>query len=301
LPLESPTDLEQVYWDPIDPDVLYYPSNSDAQPRLMRYRASRNASELVRDFRSAPTSCPASWDTLLTTGSDPMDMSWGAERVIGLRCGRTKFVYSIAQDKVLGVLRDAGDTAPAVSPDGALVYYQGRVLDTALTVQRSLSLASSEEHACLGRGAAGPLYGAVDFDGTPPGSLVVHEMRTGVKHPLVSTANGWPYPPTGTHVSGLVRGGPSGWFALSIVGDPAKNCVLCQELVLANVDSGAVCRVARHRSWAGEGRWGYWAEPHVVISPSGTRLLFGSDWGNGRTIDSYVVELPAYAGRASAR
>jgi hypothetical protein len=31
-----------------------------------------------------------------------------------------------------------------------------------------------------------------------------------------------------------------------------------------------------------------------VISPSGTRLLFGSDWGNGPTVDTYVVELPSY-------
>jgi hypothetical protein len=301
LPLESPTDLEQLYWDPLDPDVLYYPSNFQAQPRLMRYRVSRNASDLVRDFGSAPTRCPVSWDALLTTGSDPLDMSWGSERVIGLRCGRTKFVYSIAQDKVLGILSDAGDTTPGVSPDGALAYYQGRVYDAALNSLRTLALANPDEHSCLGRGADGPLFGAVDFDGTPPGSLIAHDMRTGAKHPVVSTATGWPYPPTGTHVSGLARSGPPGWFALSVVGDPAKNCVLCQELLLANADTGAVCRVARHRSWAGEGRWGYWAEPHVGLSPTGTRLLFGSDWGNGLTVDTYVVELPAYAGRSSSR
>ena len=31
-----------------------------------------------------------------------------------------------------------------------------------------------------------------------------------------------------------------------------------------------------------------------MASPSGTRLLFASDWGNGATVDSYVVELPSY-------
>ncbi len=38
----------------------------------------------------------------------------------------------------------------------------------------------------------------------------------------------------------------------------------------------------------------YWAEPHTVPSPSGTRAVFGSDWGNGDTVDTYVVELPSY-------
>jgi hypothetical protein len=55
--------------------------------------------------------------------------------------------------------------------------------------------------------------------------------------------------------------------------------------------------VAHHRSYAGEGRWGYFGEPHVVVSPSATRLLFGSDWGNGDTVDTYVVELPSYGAR----
>ena len=30
------------------------------------------------------------------------------------------------------------------------------------------------------------------------------------------------------------------------------------------------------------------------MSPSGTRILFASDWGNSATVDAYVAELPAY-------
>ena len=58
-----------------------------------------------------------------------------------------------------------------------------------------------------------------------------------------------------------------------------------------------MCRAGRHRSW-GKGNThvgdSYWAEAHTVPSPSGTRAIFASDWGNGTTIDSYVVELPTY-------
>jgi len=52
--------------------------------------------------------------------------------------------------------------------------------------------------------------------------------------------------------------------------------------------------VAHARTFAGttsEGRWGYWSETHVVISPTATRVLFGSDWMNGASVDSYVVDL----------
>jgi hypothetical protein len=38
-----------------------------------------------------------------------------------------------------------------------------------------------------------------------------------------------------------------------------------------------------------------WAEVHAVGSPSGTRIATASDWGNGSTVDTYVIELPSCA------
>src|SRR3989344_5910449 len=83
LPLESPTDLEQVLCDPVYPDIIYYPSNYNAQPRFMRYRVSTNTNELVRNFGTAPTNCPVDWGKLLAIGSDPQYFSWGPAKVIG--------------------------------------------------------------------------------------------------------------------------------------------------------------------------------------------------------------------------
>ena len=56
-------------------------------------------------------------------------------------------------------------------------------------------------------------------------------------------------------------------------------------------------RIGHHRSFGDNNTHlqdTYWAEPHVVGSPRGTRALFASDWGNGTTVDAYVVELPSY-------
>jgi hypothetical protein len=298
--LVSPTDIEQVLWDPVDPDLLYYPSNYNAQPNLMRYRVSTDTSDVLRRFEE----CPAGdWGKTLSLGSDPMYLSWGpASKVVGLSCGDTKFLYDIARGAVLGRASIQGRIAPQPGPSGSLAYFFGQVYDASLRPLRRLPLASPSEHASLGRSATTghDLYNAVVFDapaggseGSDVGTLVSFDMDTGQRRVIVGFATGYPYPPSGTHVSAIAHRRP-GWVAVSVVGDPRGQKLLDNELLLANVDTGTVCRVGHHRSWAGEGRWGYWGEPHVVISPTGTRLLFGSDWGNGPSVDTYVVELPAY-------
>ena len=67
------------------------------------------------------------------------------------------------------------------------------------------------------------------------------------------------------------------------------------ENLIADTNTGTVCRVGRHRSWGKANTvLGYWAEAHTVPSPTGTRAVFASDWGGGNSVDTYVLELPAY-------
>ena len=263
----------------------------------MRYRVSTNANELVRRFES----CPTDWGKLLSLGSDPAYLSWRAgSKVVGLQCGDQKFLYDLGSNAILGTATLRTANAPQSGPSGLLAYLDGRIYDRQLRSTRALNLANPSEHASLGSSAASgrDVYVSVVFDvarggseAADVGTLVAHDMETGGRRVIVGIATGFPYPPSGTHVSAIAHQRP-GWAAASVVGDPRGRGVLDNELLLANFDTGQVCRVAHHRSWAREGRWGYWAEPHVVISPTATRLLFASDWGNGRSVDSYVVELP---------
>ncbi len=294
LPLESPTDIEQVLWDPVDPDILYYPSNYNAQPRFMRYRVSTNTSELVRDFGTAPTNCPVDWGKVLSIGSDPQYLSWEPKKIIGLKCGNTKFIYDIAANDTLGVKSFTTSNAPIVAPSGDLAYFEGDVYDIGLNLLRSLVM-TNPEHANIGRDANGAdVYNTASFDDADPGALISYALSTGSRKVIIGPKNGWPYTPSGTHISSLAFKNP-GWVAVSMVGYQADGkSILDNELALANVSSGQVCRIGHHRSKAGKGPWEYWAEPHNVISPSGTRVLFGSDWGGSDSVDSYVVELPSY-------
>jgi hypothetical protein len=283
----APSDIEQVYWHTSDPDVFFFPSGK----RLVRYHVSTGAQDTVHTFNS----CAGS----LTAGADPMFMAWDSS-AIGLKCDSQVFLYRITTDTVVATAPGSADP-PQVAPSGTLAYMQGTVFDTALRSLRRLDLANPFDHAGLGRTAAGrDTLNTVAFDGGPAGSgvgsLVTFDLIDGSSRVVVGPATGYPYPPSGTHVSTVAYRQP-GWVFLSIVGNPAGQGVLDNEVVVADTNSGAVCRAAHHRSFGGNNTHldqTYWAEPHVVASPSGTRALFASDWGNGATVDTYVLELPSH-------
>jgi hypothetical protein len=295
LALRSPTDIEQVLWDPSDPSLLYYPSNYNAEPLLIEHRVKpTESSRVLHDFRQPPTNCPVDWGKLLRLGSDPQWMSWGPRRILGLQCGDTKFLYSITTDTVLVVGHAPTPNAPVVAPSESLAVLDGRVLDLAFKPLRRLVMANPFEHASVGGSRKGyDVWNAVAFDGDEVGSLVSHRLDTGERRIVIGPATGYPYPPSSTHISAVSFKAP-GWVALGIVGAHTGRTLLDNEIVLANVDTGEVCRVAHARTFAGstsEGRWGYWSETHAVLSPTATRILFGSDWMNGATVDTYVVDL----------
>jgi hypothetical protein len=285
----SPNDVESVYWHTSNPDILLYLSGKS----LMRYRVASRAKETIRAF----TTCTAP----LTAGADPMFTSFDSDR-IGLKCGSTVFVYRISTNTITGSGTSSLDP-PKVAASGLREFSAGWVLDPALSVQRRLDLVNPYDHASLGKLANGrDTYNTVAFDpgpaGSGVGSLVTFDMLDGTSRVVVGPATGWPYPPGGTHVSALAYRAP-GWVFLSIGGNPAGTGVLDSTIVVADANTGRACRAAHHRSYGNNNtrlRVPYWAEPHVVASPTGTRAVFASDWGNGSTVDTYVVELPADIG-----
>jgi len=285
----EPADLEQVYWHTSNPDILHYVNRS--QRALIRYHVAAGTKDTLHTF-----ACPGD----VTSGNDPMFTSWDS-RAIGLTCRQTAtqrevFAYDIGTGAEGPRLTTTLDVAPQAGPGGALFYFMGDVLDASMTLLRSLDVGSPQEHASLGRLANGhDTYNAVSFGGNHIGSLVTHDLTDASARAVIGPATGYPYPPSGTHVSAVAYRRP-GWVSVSSIGaTPDGQAVLNNELYIADTNpGGGVCRVAHHRSWGQSGPLGYWAEPHVVPSPSGTRLLFGSDWGGSNTVNAYVIELPSY-------
>jgi hypothetical protein len=285
----SPAYLEQVYWHTSDPDILFYVDGKD----FVRYHVGADRKEVLTTFSFCSGSASG--------GSDPMFMSFDSAR-IGLGCGNQAFIYDVPTNTVIARQTYAENPAQ-ISPSGKLGWLSdsGRVTDASLAVVRTLDLAEPYGHSSMGIWPTGEdTWNGVTYDDGPDGntdigSLVTFDMTTGKSKVVIGPKTGYPYPPT-THISGLAYLNP-GWVVVSTFGDTSGKGLLDLEITIANTVTGTVCRAGRHRSWGKSNTKladSYWAEAHAVPSPSGTRILFASDWGNGPTVDAYVVELPSY-------
>ncbi len=306
----APADIEQVYWSQTDPDTFLYVNvavgvtvTTPTGPRrlngkeLIRYSVSNDHYTIIKEFNDQCPSDP------VTAGNDAQMISDDSD-VIGLRCGDQGFSYQVSNDQITALAGDADFAAPQPFPSGDRFYHRGRVLNEDLQVERSLSLGAVNEHANLGKLDTGEdAYFSVGFNRNSSGScdgaigsLVVHDATSNECSVLVGPATGYPFTLSGTHVSALASKNP-GWVAVSSIGFGVEgDSLLEQELYLANThqNNRTVCRIAHHRATGRRGSIGYFAEPHPIISPSGTRILFNSDWNDSGQVDAYVLELPSF-------
>ncbi len=304
----GPVDLEQIYWDTHDPDILYYASRT--QNRLYKYSVSNDTSTVVRDFNDV---CVGKE---LHGGSDPMFNSWDSKR-FGFACvpgtsGNPGKLF--AYDQSTNTVGTSGVSTynyggPQMSPSGTYLYMNenndsqtgqaASVRNFNMGIERMLDLASGNEHGALSMLANGDdTWNAVEFDDAPRGgTLVQHNMRTGARRVIVGQSTGYPYAPSGTHHGGTAFY-RSGLVAVSIKDDSAGDSLLDTEMLYVDTDpetnpANKVCRVGHHRTTADT----YWAEPHPSISPSGTRIMFSSSWGTVEPdyyVDVYIIELPGF-------
>ncbi len=138
------------------------------------------------------------------------------------------------------------------------------------------------------------------------GAVVAHDIESGHCQVMVGRSTGWNYPLSGVHLSSVSTQNP-GWVTMTSIGyrnlDYLKNGrkapLLFSELSLtyADPDNPTTCRLAHTRTTGKFARRGasyrgaYFGEPHAVMSPSGSRVLFNSDWYDSGSVDTYAVNL----------
>jgi len=316
------SNVQDVFWSHTDPETLFYVSKgSDNKGWFIRYNVRLDDHRRVRNFASVcGTAVPSSG---LNVQMQSLDND-----LFGFRCetptGHAMLSYRLSSNTFTHAPIGQGtawesDFAPMPAPSGDVMEMQGKVLTPQLeNPLHSLDQAAAQDRSSLGRTSDGKdaLY-QTTFDPSPAGCdgseyagvahLTEFDLDSGQCRAVVSQAQGWPYTTKGTHVSALARY-RQGWVAMSSVGygnfgyfdDPGKAPALTSEIYLVNTDpeDTQVCRLMHHRSHAKEaGNAEYPAqlgEPHVTISPSGTRILFASDWYDSGSVDTHVIELPAY-------
>ncbi len=321
----SPSDLEQVFWSRTNPDVFFYISKrSGDYGKLKQFNVSRNQSFELADFSAQCGS------NLPHAGND-VQMHALNDDLFGFTCqqedgGQIMFSYRLSTNDIVTTPVGSGTrwqsgSAPAVAASGNRFWHQGAVIDADLsTVNFELDLGNAQEHSSMGETHDGQdAYYQVSFNASPNGCngdlysgvghLVEHNLETGECRNIISQEQGYPYTTSSTHVSALAIDKPER-VAMSSIGRSSQLPLftnglaapaLFSEIYLAQTtpDDTVVCRLAHHRSYGKSATNGgyepYFGEPHATISPSGTRILFGSDWYDSGTVDSYVVELPDYS------
>lgn len=294
-----PDDIETLFWSFTDPDILFYMDGNTYD--LIRYNVQTQIKSNIVNIRVI-SNCISS--NGLTGGNDIQMMSWDND-VFAFRCGNdAAYYYRISTGTLTQFnITNIEYTAPMPFPSGNLFFHSGNVYDANGDFVRSLNV-DGVQHSCLGKLSNGDdAYYNVNFEegvnGGCQGTLVAHNATTGYCFPVTSYAD-YDYPKSGTHISSLAhKNTENGWVAVSCLGFERDGVrILDQEIFIAKVNEldADVYRVAHHRS--DETPFSYEGEPHVTISPTGTRLLFGSDWSgaeDGVSVDSYVAELYAYS------
>jgi len=292
----SPADLEQIFWDTSDPDILYYPDNATSD--FVKYTVSSQNKEILVNLETV-SGCNS-----ISLGNDVQMMSWDSD-VVTFRCGNSEaYAYRISTGVLTNFnISNISYVAPSVGPSGNYFYHNTDSYDNNGQLLFNLN-ESSSEHSSMGALPNGnDAHFAIAFAQGPNGGcigdIIAHDLTTGECFPVISQSQGYDYPQSGTHLSAQAhKNTEGGWIAASMMGyDQDGQSLLDQELVLAKAEQGniKVCRIGHHRS--DEDEFDYWGEPHVSISPTGTRVVYGSDWSgaeDGQSVDAYVVEIPVF-------
>lgn len=326
----SPADLEEVYWSHSDPNIFYYSSKfSKELGHFYEWNVSKSSKRLIKDFSNVCGGGKAvgGKGVHMQSLNDDLfafrcrDMSEGRKAPKKFKM----FTYQISTDTIVEMPLGEGTpwhnwAAPSPTPSGKYLWMQGHTIKKDLkTIVHKHDMGNAREHANVGRTHDGQdaIYQVV-FNASPNGCdgdkykgighATEFNLETGECRSLIGEEKGYPYTTSATHVSAQAYKAP-GWIALSSIGlntqmdlmkSGKKVPPLLSEIYMANADpdNEVVCRLAHHRSTgklAENGSYrAYFGEPHVTMSPSGTRLLYGSDWYDSGSVDSYVLELPSY-------
>ncbi len=286
----DPTDIEDLYWDSTDPRLLRFVENGSNRLMVVTLAGEEPTVGVDHTFDGCDTV-----DTGMVSGST----NAGTSR-LGLLCHRDDgvveaMVYDTAEATVLSrAAVSTASAAPMALPSGSgfvIATADGfDVVDNALAPIGVGGIVTEYSAFTVGLDGNGrdvivtPIFD--DPDAT--GSVVVIEALTGDRRVIAGPATDYPYPPTGTDFAPAATSAPNLVALVTGAVAPDDRRPLAGEVLLVDLASGTVHRLAHHRMSVGlDGAWG---SPMVAVAPDGSSVVFSSDWGTG-TVDSYLIDL----------
>jgi hypothetical protein len=287
----NPSDIEQIFWSTIDASVFYYFENAS----LMSFDVDTMTATAVHTFEGCDR---------VGTGSTPVSPSADG-LTFGVLCEQGDNRFHIAfrldtRDEQRTSTTSTAAPVPTMSgrnfvvmqPTGQATVLTAELQPTGIVLPIANDGEAGFEVAVDNEG--NDVVIATSFDIEPFGTIVIYDVATGETRTAIGEANGYPYPPPGNHI-----GRPGNRrSSLAVVGIERRSAepgaVLAGEVVLVDLSTsstGDVRRLAHHRS---EGVYsdddGYWANPFAAMSPTGSKVVFSSDWGSD-SVNTYLIDL----------
>jgi Tol biopolymer transport system component len=145
---------------------------------------------------------------------------------------------------------------------------------------------NGHDHSSYGLVDGNDVLFAAQYSGGD-GSIGINQYNLDGSHKKLISG----YPPSGTHVSSISRDA-KGVFVGSSVGKSDKGR-LDQEIFMYDANINELKRLCHHNSYAKPrgSKSGYWGEPHPSMSPTGSRIVFSSDWYGSNAVNTYILDL----------
>jgi len=291
-------------WDASDPHVFYYVCGTE----LRRYDTASDSSSTVHDFKNEFPQ--AGSVTTKTEGDASLDRRYWAFLVEDSNLQLLSVVvYDKQQNAIVG--SKAGGFPDAINWVGmsmsgtyCIVGYEDTAIYTDI-FSRDFTARTSLPEGAAGHGDAALTADGRDvyvYQNVRTDSIAMSDMETGVETALLHI----PFEVNldiGLHVSGNCSKTP-GWVLISTYGaqNPASgqsHSWLDTQLFMLELKANPrIWRLTHTHAYtylnADQGEKNYFAEAFAAINTAGTRVYFGSNWGNfvPDYTDSYQISLP---------
>lgn len=320
LPLNGSEDL---FWSRTDPDLIYYVAQAGSQlGKLLQYSVSSKEQIELKDLEPycSKQGLSAEGGRLARPTADADLFAYRC----GTRSGKSLALsYRHSTDTISSMSTGSGTSWPMESvpqpfASGQHIWFVGETLNDSLQASgKPLDLADPMQELSVGQDHRrqdavyqSPLRvspkGCSDDSWRGLGLAVEHLLPSGTCRSVITQSDNYPQI-SNPEIFASAHDRPQ-WLSMSNMGYDGFDAffsrrqapLLFSEIFIVDTTPGVheVCRLAHHRSFGKQARNAQYApqlgEPNVTQSPSGTRVLFGTDWYDSGFVDTYVIELPTY-------
>ncbi len=296
LDLSAATDIEDIFWDPADPEVLRIvdPEAGTLEEHNVVSGASRVAHTFdgcnSTGFGNTSGTPSAHTSTIVVVCTTATGTDWIAHDVTTNTDVARRPAIPTASGSFDAPLTLPSGNGFVLVDDEQIIVLDADLEPTSITSQIIVSSAAV---------GADPVNGndvliATVYDGDAVGTVVVVDLATGVQQVVTGGETGYPYPPTSSTMSPAAGDLP--WFVAvttspGALSPPTAKApeALADEVMLVDIANGVTSRLAHHRMADAEA-FDNWAKSYVAVSPDGSTVVFSSNWG-GDTVDTFRIEL----------